>query len=159
MQKVAFISTVQIVPPHSSGNTKCSAKRGAQCPAGAARQGLETSNLFWDDLLHFHFISYLNISHIFAGSSSFITFYQLPPRFVSCAHQSSTIFQPFRSIFPGIFSTFCFPPLCTVPPRSSGILAAAAVDHPAATPGLRSRGASGAYRGAYRARWGQCHGG
>lgn len=114
------------------------------------------------------FTSYHNIiseyfSDIFAGSSSFITFYQLLPRFVSCAHQSSTIFQPFRSIFQAIFSTFCFPPSLhgphvapgdAVPPRSSGILAAAAVDHPAATPGLRSRGASGVCR----ARWGQCHG-
>ena len=50
------------------------------------------------------FTSYHNIiseyfSDIFAGSSSFIKFYQLLPRFVSCAHQSSTIFQPFRSIF------------------------------------------------------------
>lgn len=73
------------------------------------------------------FTSYHNIiseyfSDIFAGSSSFITFYQLLPRFVSCAHQSSTIFQPFRSIFQAIFSTFCFPPLCTAPMWHPGTL-------------------------------------
>lgn len=76
-----------------------------------------------------------------AVSSHFISCFQdlspVPISQVLFSNPSEALFKEFSPLFASS-------PLCTAPmwhPRSSGILAAAAVDHPAAT------------------RWGQCHGG